>query len=189
MTAPIPYIEEPRPDTGVTNGTLGILLFLASELMFFGALVASYTLLRISATTWQFDPHAGVPEIVGATLLLLIGSLSITFANRRSASDFWSKTMLALAGTFALAFLGVKSIDLIALWTNGLVPGVSTAAGLFYAFSGLHAAHVLGGGVWSFSLLSHYPSEARKRRGRLLLAYWTFVDLVWIAIVVLFYIT
>jgi cytochrome c oxidase subunit 3 len=43
----IPYTVETRPDTGLTNGKLGIWLFLASEVMLFGALFASYVMLRV----------------------------------------------------------------------------------------------------------------------------------------------
>ena len=48
----IPYTVEERPDTGLPNGKLGIWLFLASEVMLFGALFSSYILLRTSAPTW-----------------------------------------------------------------------------------------------------------------------------------------
>jgi len=41
----IPYTVEVRPDTGLTNGKIGIWLFLASEVMLFGALFASYILI------------------------------------------------------------------------------------------------------------------------------------------------
>ena len=45
----IPYTVEPRPDTGLANGKLGIWLFLASEVMLFGALFSTYILLRVGA--------------------------------------------------------------------------------------------------------------------------------------------
>ena len=50
----IPYTVEPRPDTGLANGKLGIWLFLASEVMLFGALFSTYILLRVGAVEW---PH------------------------------------------------------------------------------------------------------------------------------------
>ena len=50
----IPYTVERRADTGVTNVTMGIWLFLASEVMLFGALFSSYALLRTAAPAW---PH------------------------------------------------------------------------------------------------------------------------------------
>ena len=45
----IPYTVEARPDTGLNNGKIGIWLFLASEVMLFGALFASYMMLRVGA--------------------------------------------------------------------------------------------------------------------------------------------
>ena len=49
----IPYISEPRPDTGVTNGKLGIWLFLASEVMLFGGFFSAYVLLRAGSGEGQ----------------------------------------------------------------------------------------------------------------------------------------
>ena len=48
----IPYTVEVRRDTGLTNGKIGIWLFLASEVMLFGALFASYILIRAGAPSW-----------------------------------------------------------------------------------------------------------------------------------------
>ena len=48
----IPYTVEARPDTGLPNGKLGIWLFLASEVMLFGALFSTYILLRVGAAEW-----------------------------------------------------------------------------------------------------------------------------------------
>src|SRR6476469_4158105 len=48
----IPYNVEARPDTGVFNAKLGVWLFLASEVMLFGALFSSYVLLRTGAPHW-----------------------------------------------------------------------------------------------------------------------------------------
>src|SRR4029450_10888861 len=70
----IPYNTEARPDTGLYNAKLGIWLFLASEVMLFGALFSSYVLLRVGARegTW---PH-GILNVPIGTLntLVLIGS-------------------------------------------------------------------------------------------------------------------
>src|SRR5207249_8250931 len=45
----IPYTVEERPDSGLANGKLGIWLFLASEVMLFGALFSTYIILRVGA--------------------------------------------------------------------------------------------------------------------------------------------
>ena len=48
----IPYAVSARPDTGLANGKFGIWLFLASEVMLFGALFATYVLLRVGNPEW-----------------------------------------------------------------------------------------------------------------------------------------
>ena len=59
----IPYTVEPRPDTGLYNAKVGIWLFLASEVMLFGALFSSYILLRVGAPgNW---PHGWLNIPVG----------------------------------------------------------------------------------------------------------------------------
>ena len=57
--AMIPYTVDRRPDTGVTNVTMGVWLFLASEVMLFGALFSAYAMLRAAAPSWP-DPRAGL---------------------------------------------------------------------------------------------------------------------------------
>ena len=74
----IPYTVETRPDTGLANGKLGIWLFLASEVMLFGALFSAYALLRTGAPSWpdqsavtstrSLNPSLGISAIsMGAT--------------------------------------------------------------------------------------------------------------------------
>ena len=49
----IPYTVDERPDTGFNNATLGIWLFIASEIMLFGGLFSAYVLLRTVRPTGQ----------------------------------------------------------------------------------------------------------------------------------------
>lgn len=64
----IPYDMEPHPLTRMYNGKFGIWLFLASEIMLFGALFSSYVLLRVGAPegTW---PIIGAPTVLGHEIL------------------------------------------------------------------------------------------------------------------------
>lgn len=54
----IPYVVKPHPVTGIPNGKFGIWLFLASEVMLFGALFSSYVLIRTGAPHWP--PEGGL---------------------------------------------------------------------------------------------------------------------------------
>ena len=97
---PIPYTAETRADTGVTNSRLGIWLFLASEVMFFGSLFSAYALLRTGAAAWP-DQSAIVSLPLGTlnTLVLLASSVAI------------SRKQLSLTAVLGIAFLAFKSVE------------------------------------------------------------------------------
>src|SRR4030081_2036295 len=77
----IPYTVHPRPDTGLYNGKLGIWLFLASEVMLFGALFSSLILLRTSAPSWPRGWLAlNVPLATVNTMVLIISSVTVVLA-------------------------------------------------------------------------------------------------------------
>src|ERR1041385_6247437 len=73
----IPYTSTARPDTGLYNAKVGIWLFLASEVMLFGALFSSYILLRVGADpgTW---PHGLLNVPLGTINTFILISSSIT---------------------------------------------------------------------------------------------------------------
>ena len=77
----IPYAEKPREDTGLYNGKAGIWLFLASEVMLFGALFSAYVLLRVGADpgTWSMGL---MNKWIGAfnTLILIASSVTVVLA-------------------------------------------------------------------------------------------------------------
>ena len=110
----LPYIVEPRKDTGLYNAKLGIWLFLASEVMLFGALFSSYILLRVGADegTW---PHGwlNIPLGTANTLVLICSSITTVLAwaslkmHRFSAFKMWHACTLICA----LIFLGIKSYE------------------------------------------------------------------------------
>jgi len=82
MSVVIPYVSEPRPDTGLTNAKLGIWLFLASEVMLFGALFSSYVLLRVGAgDAWPVQSEVlNVNYAALNTIILIASSLTMVLA-------------------------------------------------------------------------------------------------------------
>src|SRR5881628_983491 len=72
----IPHNVHPRPDTGLYNAKLGIWLFLASELMLFGALFSSFILIRTGAPTWPRGwEFLNVPLATANTFILIASSV------------------------------------------------------------------------------------------------------------------
>ena len=77
----IPYTTEIRKDTGLYNAKVGIWLFLASEVMLFGALFSSYILLRVGAPE-GFWPHGWLTVWLGTlnTIVLITSSITTVMA-------------------------------------------------------------------------------------------------------------
>lgn len=117
----IPYTYKPRPDTGLYNAKVGIWLFLASEIMLFGALFSSYIMLRVGAAAGVWPavklawPHhlLNVPIGTFNTAVLITSSVTVVMAwaslkmnNFRRFRMFMVITILC-----AFAFLGIKSYE------------------------------------------------------------------------------
>jgi cytochrome c oxidase subunit 3 len=110
----IPYTVQPRPDTGLYNAKVGIWLFLASEVMLFGALFSSYILLRVGAAE-GFWPHGWLNVPVGTvnTLVLITSSITTVMAWASLKMNQFGKFKLFHACTLCLAltFVGIKSYE------------------------------------------------------------------------------
>ena len=187
MSMEIPYIVEERPDTGLTNGKLGIWLFLASEVMLFGALFSTYIILRMGAPEW---PHGELNVWLGmANTFILIGSsvtMVMAWASLKLAD--WGKHRMYLALTVGLAalFLVNKYFEYAAHWTKGELPDHSTFLAIYFTLTGLHGIHILGGIVVMVYFLGPgaklYKTSPGQFTNRIEYTglYWHFVDLVWI---------
>src|SRR5277367_5207824 len=107
----IPYTLTARPDTGLYNGKLGIWLFLASEVMLFGALFTSYLFMRIGADPGTWPSHIlDVRPGFFDTCILLISSITMVYAwvalKERKFNVF--RAYLAATIVCGLVFLSVK---------------------------------------------------------------------------------
>jgi heme/copper-type cytochrome/quinol oxidase subunit 3 len=160
----IPYTIEERPDTGLTNGKLGIWLFLASEVMLFGALFSTYIILRVGAPEW---PHGELNVWLGmANTFILIGS-SVTMVMAWASLKLgdWGKHRIYLMLTVLLS---------------------ATFLAIYFTLTGLHGLHILGGIVVMLYFLGPgaglYKKSPEQFTNRIEYTglYWHFVDLVWI---------
>jgi cytochrome c oxidase subunit 3 len=110
----IPYTSDARPDTGLYNAKLGIWLFLASEVMLFGALFSAYILLRVSQPE-GFWPHGWLDVRLGTinTLVLITSSITTVLAWAALKEKNFGKFKLFHAITLlcALGFVGIKSFE------------------------------------------------------------------------------
>ena len=110
----IPYTLTARPDTGLYNGKLGIWLFLASEVMLFGALFTAYLFMRIGAEDGTWPQHVlSVPIGLTNTLILIISSITMVWAWVALKERKFNTYRLALFLTIlcGLAFLCLKGYE------------------------------------------------------------------------------
>jgi cytochrome c oxidase subunit 3 len=187
MSMEIPYIVDERPDTGLTNGKLGIWLFLASEVMLFGALFSTYIILRMGAPEW---PHGELNVWLGmANTFILIGSsVTMVLAWASLKLGDWGKHRLYLLSTFLLSalFLVNKYFEYSTHWSRGELPSKSTFLAIYFTLTGLHGLHILGGMVVMAYFLGPGAKLYTKSPGQFTNRieytglYWHFVDLVWI---------
>src|SRR5581483_11051117 len=110
----IPYTVHPRPDTGLYNAKLGVWLFLASEVMLFGALFSSYILIRTGAPVWPRGwEFLNVPLATLNTFILIASSVTVVlgWANLRLGNLKWGRIFIGLTLLFAIWFLFDKGIE------------------------------------------------------------------------------
>src|SRR4029453_17466987 len=175
----------------MTNVTLGMWLFIASEIMLFGALFSAYALLRTAATDWPSGRQL-LSLSLGMTNTVLLMMLTALVWRARSAPLRTARLWLLLSSVLALTFLGLKSVEYAHDFATGLIPSVNTFLAMYFTLTGLHAAHVLAGvaaNTWAIAGAQRAGDALMAGRTKSLAVYWTFVDVVWLIIFVLMYLS
>lgn len=185
----IPYTNDARPDTGLYNAKLGIWLFLASEVMLFGALFTSYILLRVGAPEW---PHGSsilnVPLATLNTVVLITSSITMvmSWASLKMGSFPKFRTYMGLTFLLGVGFLVIKAFEYGAKFGHGLLPSTGSFYAIYFTLTGLHGLHVIGGMIVNAYLWGPgsrmWKTDPERFTNRVEVAglYWHFVDLVWI---------
>jgi cytochrome c oxidase subunit III len=110
----IPYTISARPDTGLYNGKLGIWLFLASEVMLFGAIFTAYLFVRLGADDGSWPNHIqNVWLGLTNTILLLTSSITMVWAWVALKERNFNLYRIALGLTIlcGVVFLGIKGVE------------------------------------------------------------------------------
>ncbi len=186
----------PELNRGMPIPLVGMLLFIASEIMFFGGLFAAYFNARAGAAGGHWGPPPGAHELEAwplaaiLTIILVTSSFTMQFgvwAIRRGDQRrlrMWVGVTLLLG----ILFLAGQLYD-YSLLNFGIGDGLFGTT--FYTLTGFHGAHVFGGAVGltilfaralngQFSARNHVAVEAISM-------YWHFVDVVWIALFAILY--
>ena len=204
-----PHLEEQFDDAVQQReaATLGMWVFLATEILFFGVLFASYAVCRVlhaqgfAAASRRTDMVLGTIE----TAVLLTSSSLIALAVRSLRLGERAAAVALLAGTAGLgsAFLVMHGFEYHKEYTEHLVPGVNFAQPgalahaeelffcLYYFITGFHSLHVAIG-VGAIAVLAVRIARGafgpeRYTTLELTALYWHLVDIVWIFVYPLVY--
>jgi cytochrome c oxidase subunit 3 len=188
--------------------TLGMWVFLGTEVLFFGGLFLAYSIYR----SWYPEAFAASSHTLDLTLgavntvALITSSLTMALAVHAAQLGDRKKLMLFLVATMVLGavFLGIKAIEYADKFEHHHVPGLDfhfeegalareaeIFFSLYFVMTGLHALHmVIGLGImlwmlwwaWDGTITRDYASPIEISG-----LYWHFVDIVWIFLFPLLY--
>ncbi len=188
--------EHPETSTGLPSTKLAMWLFLASDCLFFGALIATYVLYRGS------DPHGGpTPKDVfdigytSVSSFVLLGSsltmvLGLSAAQRR---DFGRMRIWIVAtAMLGMTFVGGQVFEFTRFHQEGLSLSTNLFGTTFFVLTGFHGAHVVIGILMLLSLVGlsyadKLPEADPSFPIEMVGLYWHFVDIVWIVIFTVVY--
>jgi cytochrome c oxidase subunit 3 len=186
---------------------LGMWVFLATEIMFFGGLFTGYTVYRVLHPAAFEAASRHLDIVLGAcnTGVLLTSSLTMALAVRSAQlGERWrTVAFLIITMLLGIGFLGIKGTEYHQKYVDHLVPGPSFSFPgpqsreaemffyLYFVMTGLHAIHMIAG-VGVLTVMTIFAG-----RGRFTAAYytplevaglyWHFVDIVWIFLFPLLY--
>jgi cytochrome c oxidase subunit III len=176
--------------SALTPSLLGMVLFIASEVMFFGGLFGAYFTISGNAPEW---PPSGTPELnweYAAVLTAFLVTSSVTmqlavWAVRRDNHRrfvFWLVVTLLLG----LAFLLGQANEYRLLIHEGMTLRSGVFGSTFFTLTGFHGAHVTGGAIFILIVLMRALGGqfTRHRHDTVEMAsyYWHFVDVVWVGL-------
>jgi cytochrome c oxidase subunit III len=188
---------EAHQSSRIDRQTLGILLFIVSEVMLFGAFFASYFFLRVVANEGNPWPPEGfeLPVAVAAvnTAILVSSSFTVHWALESAKRDNRSGMIMGLATTFLLGatFLFIQLNEYVHI---GFSARDEAFGSIFYGLTGLHGAHVTVGLILlAFANIrawrGHFGPDAKDHLGvEVPGIYWHFVDVMWIIVFTTVYI-
>ena len=165
---------------------LGVVVFLASEFMFFSGLFAAYYNLRANRAAWPPPGvHLNLVESSSGTFLLFFASVVMYLAtkaldrNRIAAARWWTfGAITAGAGFVALSVHGYMD--------NAFWPWSNAYGSIYYSMTGFHLLHVSVGVLILTALLLGMRSPALNVNARAgaeaMVYYWHFVFIVWLGI-------
>jgi cytochrome c oxidase subunit III len=183
--------------TGLDHRKLVMWVFIASETIFFAALIATYLVYRGKTPAEEGLAHLHNPTALTVasinTFVLLASSLWMVLS--LSAIEQGKKrrmiVFLALTALFGLLFLGGQAYEYAHLAEQGITLDTNLFGATFYTLTGFHGSHVFIGVLWILALIIRGARGGIGEHNHLAVElgglYWHFVDLVWVVLFTIIY--
>jgi len=187
-------VEPEYTTTGLNHRKLLMWVFLGSDCLFFGALIATYMVYRGQSLTGPYPIDIiNVPVTTISTFVLLMSSFAMVQALAATHADNKRGIVGWLVATAVLGaiFIGFQVVEFNTFKNEGLTLGGNLFGATFFTLTGFHGAHVTLGIIWlvAMAIVANKgrvgPNSALDIE--LLGLYWHFVDIVWIVIFTLLY--
>jgi heme/copper-type cytochrome/quinol oxidase subunit 3 len=184
----------PRTSTGVNTWKLGFWVFMGSETLFFGSLIATFMVYKHASVVGPFPTEIlNIPLTSVSTFVLLMSSLAVVIGLDGVQQGKRAQALGGLMATILLGatFLGFQAYEFTHFYHEGLTLQTNLFGSSFFVLTGFHGAHVTLGVIWLLILwldlarLGVRPEHAL--RVEIAGLYWHFVDIVWIVIFTLIY--
>jgi heme/copper-type cytochrome/quinol oxidase subunit 3 len=180
--------------TGYDNRKLFIWIFLASDCMLFGALIATFMLYKGRSLEGPYPQDVfNIPYTSVSSFVLLMSSLTMVLALSAIQKGNIRSTRIWLLATALLGttFLGGQAFEFTDFVTKGLTLEKNLFGSTFFVLTGFHGTHVAIGVLMLLSLFGLSTrgklTQANALNVELVGLYWHFVDVVWIVIFTLVY--
>jgi cytochrome c oxidase subunit 3 len=182
--------EEHHKPGGISSSLLGMVLFIASEVMFFGGLFGAYFTIRSAAPTWppEGTPHLETWYAAILTTILVSSSVTMQFGVWAIRRNEQRRLMLWLVASLllGLCFLAGQANEYRMLIEEGMTLSSGVFGSTFFTLTGFHGAHVAGGAAFILIVLLRARSGQFTARYHdtveMASYYWHFVDVVWLGL-------
>ncbi len=168
-------------------------VFLGSECMFFGSMIATFLLYRNNTADGPGSEIFDIPFTSASSFVLLMSSLTMVLAHNAFEKRDARGTRIWLSATALLGttFLAGQIYEFTEFAHKGLELSTSSFGSAFYMLTGFHGAHVALGVLMLLAMvflsLDGRLHEDRGLNVELVGLYWHFVDIVWIVIFTVVY--
>ncbi|MBE2183900.1 MAG: heme-copper oxidase subunit III [Anaerolineae bacterium] len=179
----------------IDNLKFGMWVFLASEVVLFTVLIATFLAWRVVNSELVHEVHeaTGIWLVSLNTFLLLASSFAMVMGLREIQKGNRGGLMkwIGLTALLGAVFVGLQAVEYSILASHGVTIYSSEFGMRFYAPTAMHGAHVIVGVIWALYIVN------KTRRGsyssqnyigiEIFGLYWHFVDVVWIILFTVIY--